>query len=65
VYCGFGFLVVFSQLLFVLSLLIVNFFQIVSACGCKLVKSNHVNLGVQCDWFNFIMLLWDPKFILS
>jgi hypothetical protein len=46
-----GFEWFFSLLLFVLHLLIVNFFQVVSNSGCRLVKPNNLNLGVVCDYF--------------
>jgi hypothetical protein len=32
-------------------LLIVNFLRVVSNGGCRLVKPNHLNLGVVCDYF--------------
>lgn len=51
---------------FVLHLLLVNFLRIVSASGCKLVKLNHLNLGVLCDWFilysTIFCLFGDLKF---
>jgi hypothetical protein len=58
--------VVFSYYSFVLHLLLVNFLRIVSASGCRLVKLNHLNLGVLCDWFIFYYAIFcffgDPKF---
>jgi hypothetical protein len=45
--------VFFSVLLFVLHLLLLNIFQVVSAGGCKLIKPNHLNLGVLCDCIIF------------
>jgi hypothetical protein len=29
--------------------LIVNFLEVISVSGCKLVKLNHLNLGIACD----------------
>jgi hypothetical protein len=40
-------------LLFCIHLLLVNFIWIVFASGCRLVKPNHLNLDVLCDWFIF------------
>jgi hypothetical protein len=46
---GFGLRVIFNLILFVFHLLIVNFFRVIFANGCRLVKSNHLNVGVLCD----------------
>jgi hypothetical protein len=42
---------------FLLHLLLVNFFQIISANGCKLIKPNHLNLGIFCviDLFSIML----------
>jgi hypothetical protein len=61
--------VIFSVLHFVLHILIVNFFRVVSASGCRLVKPNHLNLGVLCDYVLSVLLfsasLGLPKIIVS
>jgi hypothetical protein len=66
---AFRFLVIFSVLHFVLHILIVNFFRVVSASGCRLVKPNHLNLGVLCDYVLSVLLfsasLGLPKIIVS
>jgi hypothetical protein len=33
-----------------------NFLRVIFTSGCRLVKLNHLNVNVLCDWFNFIML---------
>lgn len=33
-------------------------FLVVSACGCWLVKPNHVNFGILCGWFIFFSVLF-------
>jgi hypothetical protein len=61
---AFGFERLLFVLNFVLYLLIVKFSWIVSASGCRLVKLNHLNLGVYCDCVVVIcysvifLLLW-------
>jgi len=35
-------------------LLIVDFLWVVSASGCRLVKPNHLNLGVMCDCLSLL-----------
>jgi hypothetical protein len=39
-------------------ILIVNFFRIVSASECTLVKSNHLNFGVLCDCVIFYYVIF-------
>jgi hypothetical protein len=46
---AFGFEWFFFVLLFVLHILLVNILRVVFAGGCKLIKPNHLNLGVLCD----------------
>jgi hypothetical protein len=50
--------VVFSVVLFVLHLLLVNILRVVSASRCRLIKLNHLNLDVLCDCviFNCVIL---------
>jgi hypothetical protein len=43
---AFGFELLLFVFHFVLHLLIVDFSWIISASGCKLVRPNHLNLGV-------------------
>jgi hypothetical protein len=50
--------VIFSLLLFVLHLLIVNFLLIVSTCGCRLVEPNQINLSTLCDWVIFFLFFF-------
>jgi hypothetical protein len=47
----------FSLYYFVLRLLIVNFLRVVSTSGCRLIKPNHLNFGVLCDWFFWYLLI--------
>jgi hypothetical protein len=45
-------------LFFVLHILLVNFFWIVFANEYRLIKPNHLNLGVLCNWLLFSILLF-------
>jgi hypothetical protein len=47
-----------SLLFFILHLLIVNFHCVVSANGCRLTKSNHLNLDVLCDCVIFYCVIF-------
>jgi len=57
--------VVFSVLLFVLHLLLVNILWVISISGCRLIKLNHLNLCVLCDcvifYYNILCFIGDSK----
>ena len=44
-----------AMLLSCTHLLIMDFFQVVSASGCRLVKSNHLNICVVCNYLIFVI----------